>query len=50
MYIYIYIYKYILLFWWRSFISCSNLDKVFTYNNIYMALISFRTVSHVKEC
>ena len=47
-YSYIYIYILLLLFFiWRSpFIPSRNLDEVFIYK--YMALISFRSHSHVK--
>ena len=43
---YIYIIFIIILFWLNPFISSRNLDEVFTYKN--MALISFRSLSHVK--
>ena len=48
-YIYIYINVVIVIFiWWSPFIPSRNLDEVFTYNHIYMALMSLRSRSHVK--
>ena len=39
---------FVIFIWWSPFIPSSNLDEVFTYNYIYMALISLRSRSHVK--
>ena len=44
LHIYIYIYILFLFFiWWSPFIPSSNFGEVFTYNHIYMALMSVRS-------
>ena len=47
-YIYIVIVVIVIFIWWSPFIPSRNLDEVFTYNHICMALMSLRSRSHVN--
>ena len=38
----------VIFIWWSPFIPSRNLDEVFTYNHIWMALMYLRSRSHVK--